>query len=539
MLVGALALRLLPNDAYALSSAEGSRALAGWRLLSGAPQEWWGAPALASILAAVFLAFGDNDFVARLPAALAGVAVLAALIPWRARLGRWPALAAAGLLAISPTGLSLDRTVHEAGIATAIGFGMANVMLNHWDRTTRWIPPVLGIGTALLLSLGSAGISVLLSLGLFGVLRYTVAQSGTGGLPAWLKVSPLAVVPAIAVFIVVAKGGFQNLDGAAWASLADWVRQFDTGAETPWFERWLFLAHAETLALGLGGVVAAVALVGWLTGSNRASTEAKALFAVWGALNLVFYGLSASGPQAIAYEVSLPLTVLGGATLGHAATALRDQDVRRALSGILPALGVLGVFGALTALDIAAGAQSLTGNRVAAMGLATVLAILCCALLYTSAPHPALCLTLAAGALGGILTVHAAGRAITGELWPRDERVDGVTIMAITSQLPPPAHGTQLTPKSVAAANSLQGALAWYLRKTPSARFADPVPTGADLAISLETELSSQSARRRPLIRTLAAKVPWTPAKALVWAMTGRLPDGAEAVIRIAVVSKG
>ena len=73
ILVGALALRLFPNSAYALSASEGSRALAGWQLLAGTPPQWWDAPALAAALGAVFLTLGDNDFVARIPSALGGM----------------------------------------------------------------------------------------------------------------------------------------------------------------------------------------------------------------------------------------------------------------------------------------------------------------------------------------------------------------------------------------------------------------------------------------------------------------------------------
>ncbi|MSQ28661.1 MAG: hypothetical protein EXR51_11090 [Dehalococcoidia bacterium] len=539
IILAALALRLFPNDTYALSSAEGSRALAGWRLLAGAPPQWWDAPALVSTLALVFLALGDSDFAARLPSVVAGVAVVASMTLWRERLGRWPALAAAALLALSPTGISMDRTVHEAGFATAIGFALALTMVNRWNERTRSTPYILGIGTVLLLSLGATGVSVLLSVGLSAVVRYALAQGGTGGRPAWVAWDPLAMIAALAVFILLMKGGFQNLDGAAAASAAAWARQFDAGPEVPWFERWLFLIHAEPLPLALGGAAAATTLTRWIGGHAGPVLEATAPFAIWGSLALVLYGFATGGLLELAYLMSLPLTVLAGITLARCATALGSPAVRRGLLGVVPALAVLVVFGALTSLDLAAGTQPLASNRIMALGLATVLILLCGALLYTSSPRPAVSVTIAVAVFAAFLNLHAVGRAISGELWPRVNRVDGATVMMLISTLPAQPYGSQSVPKTATVAESLQPPLQWYLRNTQAARFANTVSTDADVAVFQDAASVPANAQRWPLLRTLAENVAWTPSSVLVWAMTGRLPDGAEAVTRIALVSKG
>lgn len=539
IILAALALRLFPNDSYALSSVEGSRAMAGWRLLSGAPPQWWDAPALVTILAAVFLALGDSDFSARLPSVVAGVAVVASMMLWRERLGQWAALAAAALLAVSPTGLTMDRTVHEAGLATAIGFVVAFTMVNRWNETSHSASYILGIGAVLLLSLGATGVSVLLNVVLFAIVRYALAQGGTGGRPAWARVDPLAMTAALAVFIAVMKGGFQNLDGAAWGSAAAWVRQFDGGPEGSWLERWLFLVHAEPLALGLGGGAAGLTLARWVNGDVGPALEAAAPFAIWGILGLVWYGFATAGLLELAYLMSLPLTVLAGVTLARSATALGSRQVRRGLLGVVPALAVLVVFGALTLLDFAAGTQPLTGNRITSLGLAAMLILLCGALLFTSSPRPVESVTVAVAVFTAFLSFQAVSRALSNELWPWVDRVDGATVMMLVRTMPAQMHGSQSVPKTITVAESLHPTLQWYLRNTQDARFTDAVATDADVAVYQDAASAPANAQRRPLVRTLAEHVAWTPSQALVWAMTGRLPDGAEAVTRIALVSKG
>ena len=137
------------------------------------------------------------------------------------------------------------------------------------------------------------------------------------------------------------------------------------------------------------------------------------------------------------------------------------------------------------------------------------------------------------------LSFQAVGRAISNELWPWVDRVDGATVMMLVRTMPPQMHGSQSVPKTVTVAESLHPTLQWYLRNTQDARFTDAVSTDADVAVYQDAASAPANAQRRPLVRTLAENVAWTPSQALVWAMTGRLPDGAEAVTRIALVSRG
>ncbi|MFN2274601.1 MAG: flippase activity-associated protein Agl23 [Anaerolineales bacterium] len=104
------------------------------------------------ILALSYLLFGDNDVSARLPAALAGVAVLGILWLFRRWLGRAGALAAAAIALISPYMLYYSRYARNEI------FVAAEVLLTIWvifryleTRQSRWL-----FGLAALLALHAA-----------------------------------------------------------------------------------------------------------------------------------------------------------------------------------------------------------------------------------------------------------------------------------------------------------------------------------------------------------------------------------------------
>ncbi len=92
------------------------------------------------ILALSYLLFGDNDFSARLPAALTGVAILGILWLFRRWLGRAGALAAAALALLSPYMLYYSRYARNEI------FVVAEVLLTIWvifryleTRRSRWL----------------------------------------------------------------------------------------------------------------------------------------------------------------------------------------------------------------------------------------------------------------------------------------------------------------------------------------------------------------------------------------------------------------
>ncbi len=108
--------RLWDLDFRALHHDEGVHAYYSWRLYNGGGYEqepWKHGPFLYHITALTFWLFGPSDFTARLPAALFGVLICLLPLMLRRELGRWGALTASFLLAISPTFLYFSRFIRE------------------------------------------------------------------------------------------------------------------------------------------------------------------------------------------------------------------------------------------------------------------------------------------------------------------------------------------------------------------------------------------------------------------------------------------
>jgi hypothetical protein len=127
VLAAAVALRLSRLDLWALAADEARQAFAAWLLYTGAPTPVdvvrpTAAPLLELLEALAFFLFGVTDATFRLPAALAGVGIVALpllLRPWAGRLG--------GLgMALWPP--SRRRCSSPRGVATAIP----------WQRSWRW-----------------------------------------------------------------------------------------------------------------------------------------------------------------------------------------------------------------------------------------------------------------------------------------------------------------------------------------------------------------------------------------------------------------
>ena len=133
-LVGIAALFRLPGLEHAppvLNQDEASRGYDAWCLLeTGADRhgERWPfflesfgpgdhTAALTTYLTIPFVAWlGPTATAMRLPDALLGVVTVLLLYLWlRREIGEWPALLAAGILAIDPWHIALCRTAHESG----------------------------------------------------------------------------------------------------------------------------------------------------------------------------------------------------------------------------------------------------------------------------------------------------------------------------------------------------------------------------------------------------------------------------------------
>lgn len=121
ILLIALAARLIHLDEWPLTTMESRHALAAWQAMQGLPHDMVGlSPLLVYGTVLPFLVFGAGDATARLLPALLGASL--AVLPWflRYHLGRSGALAAAVILALSPSFLYFSRTL-DGGIVVAAG----------------------------------------------------------------------------------------------------------------------------------------------------------------------------------------------------------------------------------------------------------------------------------------------------------------------------------------------------------------------------------------------------------------------------------
>ena len=92
------------------------------------------------IVALTYFIFGASDFTSRIPSALFGVGAVALLWWFRPWLGRAGALAAAGMLTISPYMLYYARYVRNESFVVVWALLMALATLNYFaDRRARWL----------------------------------------------------------------------------------------------------------------------------------------------------------------------------------------------------------------------------------------------------------------------------------------------------------------------------------------------------------------------------------------------------------------
>src|SRR5215207_4397119 len=171
-LVVAGALRLLRLDGWALDADEAARAYDAWVLFRGQPsvagESIPNAGALLLLLEGIgFFLFGTSDVVARLVAALVGLAIVALPLALRQWVGGPAALGMAALVAISPTLVYASRVVSPeiiiatlalAAVACIVRLGETGLL-----RSTRGPAVALGIATGAAYAAGASAISVMVS----------------------------------------------------------------------------------------------------------------------------------------------------------------------------------------------------------------------------------------------------------------------------------------------------------------------------------------------------------------------------------------
>jgi hypothetical protein len=308
VLVLALLTRVLGLGAAPFMPDEVDRALGS---MSAARAGLWPAttdtPLLLVSNALLFWLFMPSDVLARLLPALAGVAVVMLPFLWRRRLGDVGALAASGLLLVSPLTLFAARRVDGASFATlAVGL-LATMVLHGWGPGAKARAPLWIVALAVAIGLLSGpafydmmliGALVWIALRGLGTMRI-VATSWRGALVAGLGAALL-----ISIALGFRWSGWAGVADSAAAWLALWG-----AARTPGVMSLGLVALYEPLLL----VAAITAVVLWGVGERGGFTLSLLLWA----LGLVL--LNALRPGSTAGTLSaaiLPLALAGGWAMG-------------------------------------------------------------------------------------------------------------------------------------------------------------------------------------------------------------------------------
>mgnify|MGYP005840678469 CR=1 FL=1 len=311
VLVGvALAARLARLGEWPLLKGELDTALAAWRTLQGS--SWRPISYSPLLYDANLLLFGlthATDAATRLLAALAGT--LLVVLPYRARdvLGRMGALAAAALLAFTPTWLVFSRTSDGAIVTAAAA---TTLLLAAYRYVQRGDPPALHLAlfaAAVGLTAGP-GIYTLLITALLIVGARLLRQGRDEELARLWALLRKGLTREhlflfVGILLLLATGLLSNLGGlGATVELAGrWVRELAPAQSgRPWWSTLRALGACELLTVFL-------ALVGCIWGLWKRE-RLDTLLSIWALVALVLSTLLGHRGPAWMVDLMLPLVIL-------------------------------------------------------------------------------------------------------------------------------------------------------------------------------------------------------------------------------------
>ncbi len=317
VLLGALLTRLLGLGAAPLMLDEVERALGS---MVAARTGVWPAASDSPLLlvgnALLFLLLPPTEVLARLLPALAGIGVVMLPLFWRRKLGEVGALAAAGLLLISPLTLFAARRVDGAALATLAVGVLVTAALHSSESRATVLPSLWMVGIALAIGLLSGpafydliGVGVLV----WALLR---GPKAIGTLAARWR-SALLVGVGGALLISVALG----FRWSGWAGLADgaaaWLAMWGT-ARTPGVSSLGMIALYEPLLL----VVAIAAVVIWGVGTRA---WLPLLLLLWAAGVMLLNILRPGSTSATLSSAIMPLALAAGWAVGTLLTGIPQE----------------------------------------------------------------------------------------------------------------------------------------------------------------------------------------------------------------------
>src|SRR5918994_1583519 len=355
-LVVAGALRLLRLDGWALDADEAARAYDAWVLFRGQPsvagESIPNAGALLLLLEGIgFFLFGTSDVVARLVAALVGLAIVALPLALRRWVGGPAALGMAALAAISPTLVYAPPVVSPeiviaalslAAIACIVRLGEAGLL-----RVTRGPAIALGIVTGAAYATGASAITVMVSV----IVGVTIAalsvpdgtiRRGLGALrhelPAFLLATVATTILSFTRFLPHPPGiaGIGDTLGGWWRLLTE-----SSGQPAALFLMVLLVYEPIAVVFAVAGVIRGRADRG----------DALALFTGWSVAAFAIWSFSAGRGAEHAVHVAMPHVLLARIALGNILHAIDWGDVWHGNGGLL-ALLMLGIVVGLGAVGV-------------------------------------------------------------------------------------------------------------------------------------------------------------------------------------------
>jgi 4-amino-4-deoxy-L-arabinose transferase-like glycosyltransferase len=351
VIIVAAAVRLLDLERFSLNPAEANLSLAALNWFKGSQQAGTDvSPFVAGTSGLIFMIFGAGDATARILSAVAGVVPVILTYRLRDGLGRWQALVAALLFALSASFLHASRTSNGEIVAIA---GIYAAMTSLWvyvrTRSARELY-VASAAAAISLAAGQAAYTALLICGSFALITIALRAARALDLPEIdaalevLKASPHATRNAAITFLVTfmaaATAGLTNPLGLQGAiNIGEtWLMQWTLPANQPAPYYVQLLGTYELLPLLFG----LIGLFVYLGRGDRISL----FLAWWAALSLTFYTLRPDKQPEAMLVILVPFVWTAARATGDMFETLR-KDFSLANDGVFVMLGALtcGIFG--------------------------------------------------------------------------------------------------------------------------------------------------------------------------------------------------
>lgn len=279
-LILALAFRLIRLGVLALNDQEAQLALRALAVARGEQTLFGGAHTYVGLTGLPFFLFSESNFIARFWPALIGAGVIFIPFVFSKYIGRWPAIMAALILAVSPEMVGLSRMVGSPMMALVLMLLAAGFWLG--------CKPILaGISLGLGLMSGPSfwvggvilGLSLVLSDGLFGLLD--IFRQGSEDDPPQPKWTRFGISLGLTL-VVVGSGFFMAPSGLSgiFSGLFTFITGFGHAGLVPlwWIPFTLLVYGTGAVVFGLWGGIR-----GFLIKSKLDS-----FLIIWAGIGLVF-----------------------------------------------------------------------------------------------------------------------------------------------------------------------------------------------------------------------------------------------------------